>query len=70
MLILSRQDGDRICIGSEIEIFIRRIKGNRVSLGIKAPREIEVDREEVRERKLRAAMAESVMESQKDKGEL
>lgn len=60
MLILSRRDGDRICIGSEIEIVIRRIKGNRVSLGIKAPREIEVDREEVRIAKDRERLAESV----------
>lgn len=50
MLVLSRRDGDRIVIGEGIEIFVCRIRGNRVTLGVKAPKDVPVHRSEVVER--------------------
>jgi carbon storage regulator len=47
MLVLSRKAGERISIGSEIEISVVRIHKGRVQLGFSAPPEISVCREEV-----------------------
>lgn len=54
MLVLRRKRDEVICIGDAIRITIIAIEGDRVKLGIVAPREIEVDRLEVREEKERA----------------
>jgi len=48
MLILTRFAGESVYIGKDIKISIIRVKGNRqVAIGIEAPREIEVWREEI-----------------------
>lgn len=47
MLVLSRKSGERIQIGSEIEISVVRVKGDRVQIGIQAPRDVIVRREEI-----------------------
>lgn len=47
MLVLSRKSGERIQIGSEIEISVVRVKGDRVQIGIQAPRDVIVRREEL-----------------------
>ena len=47
MLILSRKKDEKIIIGDEIEISVVDIKGDQVKLGIKAPRDIKVYRQEV-----------------------
>jgi carbon storage regulator len=47
VLILSRRVGESIIIGDNIEITVTGLRGNVVRLGITAPREIEVHREEV-----------------------
>lgn len=44
MLILSRHAQERIMIGSNIEVVVTRIVGNRVELGIAAPREVPIIR--------------------------
>jgi carbon storage regulator len=51
MLILMRRPGETICIGDDVTITILGIERNRVRLGIKAPRDIAVDRQEVAEKK-------------------
>ena len=51
MLILSRRAGEALRIGDDIEVQVMSINGNQVRLGIKAPREIAVDREEIALRK-------------------
>ncbi len=51
MLVLSRQRGESIMIGGNVEVSIIDIRGNKVRLGITAPREIEVDRKEIYEKK-------------------
>lgn len=47
MLVLSRKSGERIRIGDEIEISVVRLKGDRVQIGIQAPRDVVIRREEV-----------------------
>lgn len=52
MLVLSRKEGEQLMIGNDIVLTINRISGNRVAIGIEAPREVaiirgELDRREV-----------------------
>ena len=47
MLVLTRKPGETITIGDDVKIFIQEIRGNQVKIGIKAPPEIAVHREEV-----------------------
>jgi len=49
MLVLSRQRDETIMIGDEIEITIVDIRGDKVRLGINAPRTVQVHRKEVYE---------------------
>jgi len=49
MLVLSRQRDETIMIGDEVEITVVDIRGDKVRLGITAPREIQVHRKEVYE---------------------
>jgi len=50
MLILTRRIGESIIISKSIKITILRSAGNQVRVGIEAPQEIEVHREEIFER--------------------
>ncbi len=47
MLVLSRKKNEKIRIGDDIEVMIVEMRGDKVRLGIVAPREIPVHREEV-----------------------
>ena len=49
MLVLSREKNESIMIGNDVEIVIVNINGNRVRLGITAPRDVPVHRREVYE---------------------
>lgn len=49
MLVLSRQRDETIMIGDEIEITVVDIRGDKVRLGINAPRSVRVHRKEVYE---------------------
>ncbi len=46
MLVLSRKSGEFICIGDTIKISVLEVRGNRVRLGITAPRGVAVHRPE------------------------
>ena len=50
MLVLTRRLGECITIGEDVKIIIVEIDGNQVKLGIEAPREIEIYREELYEK--------------------
>jgi carbon storage regulator len=52
MLVLGRKLNERILIGDDIVITVAAISGDQVRLGIEAPRNVAVDREEVRWRKM------------------
>lgn len=47
MLILSRRLGERIVIGEDVVISIVEVRGDQVKLGIEAPRNVKVYRQEV-----------------------
>ena len=51
MLVLARAENETIRIGDDIEIVVVSIRGNRVRLGIKAPKSVTIDRQEVYESK-------------------
>jgi carbon storage regulator len=51
MLILTMRLGETIRIGADIEVCIVEIKASQVRIGIKAPRNVPVDREEIAIRK-------------------
>jgi len=49
MLVLSRQKDESIMIGDDVEIIIVDVRGDKVRLGITAPKRISVHRKEVYE---------------------
>ena len=49
MLVLSRKKDEKIVIGDNITIMVIEIRGDKVRLGIDAPREVTVHRQEVYE---------------------
>ena len=49
MLVLSRKSGERIHIGGDVTVEVRRVAGNRVTLAVQAPREVRILRGELRE---------------------
>jgi carbon storage regulator len=51
MLILTRHVGQTLFVGDEITVTVLRAKGYQVRLGIVAPRNVSVDREEIRQLK-------------------
>jgi len=71
MLVLSRQRDESIMIGDDVEITIVDVRGDKVRLGITAPREIPVHRREIydtiqREKAAAAAKAGKLSEAESD----
>jgi carbon storage regulator len=63
MLILSRTIGEVVHIGDDIEVTVVAVNGHQVRIGINAPREVVVDRQEIANRKLHERATGRVAES-------
>lgn len=50
MLILTRRVGETVVIGNDVTVTILGVKGNQVRVGINAPKNVAVHREEIYER--------------------
>jgi carbon storage regulator len=47
MLILTRRPGELVKIGDDVDVVVLGVRGNQVRLGINAPKEVTVHREEI-----------------------
>ena len=50
MLILTRRVGETVMIGNDVTVTVLGVKGNQVRVGVNAPRDVAVHREEIYER--------------------
>jgi carbon storage regulator len=64
MLILTRRVGETVMIGNDVTVTILGVKGNQVRVGINAPKNVAVHREEIYERIKREQQGDSQGESQ------
>jgi carbon storage regulator len=64
VLVLSRRPGESIMVGNDITITVIEVRGDQIRIGIDAPREIQVHREEV-VRELEAQNAAAAGSSQR-----
>jgi carbon storage regulator len=50
MLILTRRVGETLMIGDDVSVTVLEVKGNQVRIGINAPKDVSVHREEIYQR--------------------
>ena len=66
MLILTRRAGETVMIGSDVTITVLGVKGNQVRIGINAPKDVAVHREEIFERIQSEKAAEQAKQPEAD----
>jgi carbon storage regulator len=52
MLILTRRVGETLTIGTDIQVTVMGVQGAQVRIGVKAPKDVIVDREEIHEKRI------------------
>lgn len=68
MLILTRRIGETLIIGDDVNITVLGVKGNQVRLGINAPKDVSVHREEIylRIQQEKGGVSNDVLESEEE----
>jgi carbon storage regulator len=63
MLILTRRVGETVMIGNDVTVTVLGVKGNQVRIGVNAPKDVAVHREEIYERIKREEEQETRMQA-------
>lgn len=66
MLILTRRAGETLIVGDDVSITVLGVKGNQVRLGVNAPKDVSVHREEIYQRIQREKSLQSGESTVKD----
>lgn len=69
MLILTRRVGETVMIGTDVTVTVLGVKGNQVRVGINAPKEVPVHREEIFERIRKEQEAQAAQAAQAESGD-
>jgi carbon storage regulator len=68
MLILTRRVGETLMIGDSVTVTVLGVKGNQVRIGITAPKDVAVHREEIYQRIQRGDEGESAADAKPESG--